>query len=89
MSNIQIVAHGDIDGVTSAAILFGQLAIEPEDINVVFTQPFLVDKVVIPDKVDQVYVVDIAINNRDPEMTADFVRRLGGKLVRWYDHHEG
>ena len=89
MSDKLIVAHGDIDGVTSAAILFGQLGIEPEDLNVVFTQPDLVDQVVIPDEVDQVYVVDIAINNRDPEMTADFVRRLGGKLVRWYDHHQG
>ena len=88
-NKILIVAHGDLDGITSAALLAEQLKIESEDLNVVFTQPSLVDQVVIPEEVEKVYVVDIAINNRDPEMTADFVRRLGGKLVRWYDHHEG
>jgi len=84
-----IIAHGDLDGETSAALLAEKHGIETEDLNVVFTQPFLVDQVVIPDEVDQVYVVDIAINNRDPAMTEKFIANLGAKLVRWYDHHEG
>ena len=88
-NKILIVAHGDLDGITSAALLAEQLGIETEDINVVFTQPFLVDQVVIPDDIEEVYVVDIAINNRDPAMTFNFIRNLRGKLVRWYDHHVG
>lgn len=88
-SKTLIIAHGDLDGITSAVLLAEQIGIETEDLNIVFTQPFLVDQIVIPDEINQVYVVDIAINNRDPKMTADFVRYLGGKLVRWYDHHQG
>ena len=88
-NKILIVAHGDLDGITSAALLAEQLGIEYEDLNVVFTQPFLVDKIVIPDEIEKVYVVDIAINNRDPGMTHKFIADLGDKLVRWYDHHEG
>jgi len=89
MSSTLIVAHGDLDGITSAALLAEQLGIESEDLNVVFTQPFLVDKIVIPDEVEKVYVVDIAINNRDPAMTHKFIADLGSRLARWYDHHEG
>ena len=84
-----IVAHGDLDGITSAALLAEKLGIETEDLNVVFTQPHMVDQVIIPDEVEKVYVVDIAINNRDPKMTEKFIANLGDKLVRWYDHHEG
>ena len=88
-NKILIVAHGDLDGITSAALLSEQLKIESEDLNVVFTQPFLVDKIIIPEEVDQVYVVDIAVNNRDREMTFNFIRSLRGKLIQWYDHHKG
>ena len=86
---ILMVAHGDLDGITSAALLAEQLKIESEDLNVVFTQPFLVDKIIIPDETEKVYVVDIAINNRDPTMTEKFIADLGPRLARWYDHHEG
>lgn len=88
-SEIIVIAHGDPDGIASAAILAEQLGINTEDIRVIFTQPYLVDRIVIPNDIENVYVVDIAINNRDPKMTADFVRKLRGKLVRWYDHHGG
>ena len=88
-NNILIVAHGDLDGITSAALLAEQLGISVEEVQVTFTQPFLVDKVKIADDMESVYVVDIAINNRNPEMTEQFIAQLGDKLVMWYDHHEG
>ena len=86
---ILIIAHGDLDGITSVALLAEKLGIAPEYVQVIFTQPFLVDKVKIPDEVEQVYVVDIAINNKDPEMTMNFIAKLGSKLVYWFDHHKG
>ena len=88
-NKILIVAHGDLDGMTSAALLAEQLGIESKDLSVVFTQPFLVDQVVIPSEIEKVYVVDLAVNNRDVEMTARFIERFGDKLVQWIDHHHG
>ncbi|MCK5026936.1 MAG: hypothetical protein KAS07_00805 [Candidatus Pacebacteria bacterium] len=70
-------------------MLAKSLGISSEEVNVIFTQPFLVDKVKIADDIDEVYVVDIAVNNRDVEMTKKFITKLGDKLVKWYDHHEG
>lgn len=85
-----VVAHGDLDGIVSAALLmnapYGLSVVETQ---VVFTQPFLVDEVEIPETVKRVFVVDIAVNNRDTEMTRKFIKKLGDKLVVWYDHHEG
>lgn len=87
--NVLIVAHGDLDGIVSAALLAEQLGISAEEVQVIFTQPFLVDKVEIPDGIESVYVVDIAVNNRNPEMTKRFIADLGDRLVMWYDHHQG
>lgn len=84
-----IVAHGDMDGIASAVLQAGLLNISPEDLMVVFCQPFTVDKIKIPEDVEQVYVVDIAVNNRDPQMTERFIENLGDKLAVWTDHHQG
>lgn len=83
-----IVAHGDLDGVVSAALLAKRNNWSLDDVKTTFTQPFSVNQVAVGDD-DEVYVVDIAINNRDPQMTQDFIVRLGPRLVRWYDHHAG
>ena len=84
-----IVAHGDLDGIVSATLVAEQLDISVEELKVVFTQPFLLDKIDISDDIEKVYVVDIAINNRDPQMTEQFIEQLGDRLVRWIDHHQG
>lgn len=84
-----IVAHGDMDGIASAALQAGLLNIPADDLMVLFCQPFTVDKIKIPDDVEQVYVVDIAVNNRDPQMTEQFIEYLGDKLAVWTDHHQG
>lgn len=89
MNKTLIFGHGDFDGIASAALLAKQLGISAEEIRVVFTQPFLVEKLVIPDDIEEVYVVDIAVNNRDVEMTKRFYESLGSRLKVWYDHHEG
>ncbi len=89
-----IVAHGDLDGIVSAVLVardwhdswkeFGGQA----ETLVTFVQPFTLDKVEV-EEVEAVFVVDIAVNNRNPQQTLDFVERLGDKLYRWYDHHHG
>ncbi len=89
ISRYLIVAHGDYDGIASAALLSESLGISVEELRVVFTQPFSLDQVEISDDVEQVYVVDLAVNNRDPEMTQRFYNRLGDRLRGWYDHHLG
>lgn len=87
----QIVAVGSVDGVlTTAAAL--RLIGNP-NIPVTFCQAFTVDKVSVdgwePER--SVLFVDLAVNNRAPEMTADFVRRIqeaGHTIAGICDEHD-
>jgi hypothetical protein len=82
-----VVSHGDLDGIISASTISINYNIPPE--NIIFTQPFLLDKISIPEDVEEIYVVDIAVNNRNPDMTKEFIERYRGKIRLWIDHHEG
>jgi len=90
---ITIVTHGDFDGAATAALTIARLKAvgiaNENEIDVIFTQPFLVDKVVIPENTTHVFVNDLAVNNRNPQMTKNFITSLGDKLISWIDHHEG
>ncbi len=85
-----IVATGSIDGIlTSAALL---RAIGNSDVAVQFTQAFTVNKVDVSawQPGQKVAFVDLAVNNREPQMTADFVRRIrdaGHEIVAVCDEH--
>jgi hypothetical protein len=82
-----VVSHGDLDGIISAATISINYNISPE--NIIFTQPFLLDKITIPEDTKEIYVVDIAVNNRNPNMTKEFIERYRDKIKLWIDHHEG
>lgn len=84
-----LVAHGDLDGIISAVLVIRKFGLPLGETEVVFVQPFTVNEVVIPCEAEKVYVVDVAVNNRDPEMTRTFISRIGGRLVWWFDHHQG
>lgn len=89
-SKILFIGHGDFDGVASVALLAKQLGIPAGEVRVIFTQPFLVEKLIIPDDdIERIFVVDIAMNNRDVEMTRKFIQSISNRLERWYDHHQG
>jgi len=87
MKNL-IITHGDVDGVICAAIIKARVERIGEDIDVVFTQPFLINKIDYS-SYDKVFVLDIAANNKNLQMTKDFINHLGQKLVMWGDHHKG
>ena len=84
-----IVATGSVDGIcTTAAVLRHGNA----DAEVIFTQAFQVDKIdpTTWKKNRTVLFVDLAVNNRDKAMTADFVRRIikdGHQIVGVCDEH--
>jgi len=82
-----VVSHGDLDGIISASIISVNYNIPVE--NIIFTQPFLLDKITIPEDTKEIYVVDIAVNNRGPDMTKEFIERYRDKIKLWVDHHEG
>jgi len=82
-----VVSHGDLDGIISASTISVNYNIPVE--NIIFTQPFMVDKITLPEDVEEIYVVDIAVNNRNPNMTKEFIERYRGKIRLWIDHHEG
>lgn len=83
-----IIAHGDMDGI-ACATLQAELLNITKDLMIIFCQPFTVDKIKIPEDVERVYVVDVAVNNRDLQMTENFIEQLGDRLVQWTDHHQG
>jgi len=93
-----IVAHGDLDGIVSAImmreIFKNTMTSEPE---VIFTRPHEVKRYnekahkkenrgIKTDIYDFIIVVDIAVNNRDPQSTINFVNSVKNKLL-WIDHH--
>ncbi len=88
---VLVIAHGDLDGIMSAALEMKRSGLSVAETQVIFTQPFLIDKIVIPESIEKIFVVDIAVNNRDTMMTEKFIEQIRDKnrLVAWYDHHEG
>ena len=88
-SNSCIIAHGDLDGIISAAVLVINLNIPVTKRNIIYTQPFELDKIIISDWIKKIYVTDIAVNNREPEMTKRFIDMYREEIVLWIDHHIG
>ena len=82
-----VVSHGDLDGIISASIISVNYNVPAE--NIIFTQPFLLDKIYIPQDTEEICIVDIAVNNRNPETTKEFIEKYKYKIRLWVDHHEG
>jgi hypothetical protein len=81
-----IIAHGDVDGVSSAVLLIKALHIVPFEI--LFAQPHQVNALRIePD--EEIFVTDIAPNNRNSQMTLQFIRSHNNNIELWVDHHKG
>jgi len=86
-----IVAHGDLDGILSAAALM----IESPDLagtRTIFGSPAQMDFVVNEiekGNYNEIYVCDIAPNNKNPDTTRHFIEHIDDRLKAWYDHHKG
>ena len=88
---VTIVTHGDLDGVVCGALWARRLlkaGLKRKEIEIIFAQPF---QLPVPEDIkgEQVAVFDIAVNNRDPEMTMRFIEEIKDKLIAWIDHHKG
>lgn len=79
----QILTHGDCDGIISAA----SVKTANSDAKVVFTQPFLLHK--LPDLTEDTILMDLAVDQRNPQASIDWATRNKEKIVLWVDHHEG
>jgi hypothetical protein len=82
-----ILTHGDLDGVGSAFLLIKAKKIS--DFVVIFTQPHQLDRINLPPDVQELYVTDIAVNNRDVNMTKNFIKTYDPVIKIWADHHKG
>ena len=80
-----IVCHGDGDGLISAAIIAKSIS----KTEIIITQPFLLDKITVDTNVEKIFIVDIAVNNKNVAMTTDFAKKHEGKIALWADHHAG
>lgn len=86
-----IIAVGSVDGVLTTAAFLRAFGLGGAEI--IFCQAFTVDKVAVdqwqPNR--KVLFIDLAVNNRDEQMTVDFVARLtraGHKIVGVCDEHD-
>ena len=65
---ITIVTHGDLDGLTSASILYDTLLNKnfKERINIQITQPFslhsLLRRIGLGEKLEKLYILDIGLD---------------------------
>ncbi len=90
---IHVIATGSVDGVLTTAAFLRVIGLHEEKAGVEFTQAFTVDKLNPAQWPEgrQVVFVDLAVNNQNPEMTADFVRRIreaGHEIVAVCDEHD-
>lgn len=87
-----IISVGSVDGILTTAALCAVLHdITNEWPTVSWCQAFTVDQVILPNDPHEIYLVDLAVNNRDPQMTRDFVARISGcghRLVGIVDEHD-
>ena len=87
VDSVEIISHGDVDGVCAAALL---LAAHP-NAKMTFTQPTQIEDALKNTNARLVLIADIAfpaIPKRRDDLVA-LLQSMGnaGRTVRWYDHH--
>lgn len=82
-----IVCHGDCDGIIGAACIIKEYKLPIDKTGIVFTQPFLLDRVEVSDKIKAIFVIDMAVNNHDLSVTLNFADKYKHRIVVWSSHH--
>jgi len=88
----QVIAVGSVDGICTTSALLRLIGRKADEIGLEFCQAFTVDKIAPSTWQDgrKVALVDLAVNNRDAEMTRAFVARVkeaGHEIVAVIDEH--
>ncbi|MEM4753289.1 DHHA1 domain-containing protein [Pyrobaculum sp.] len=83
---LTILAHGDADGVCSAALVKAALRDQYSEIQVVFTHPVDLVKDFQQYARGDVYIVDVAIDEKAAQEVQKLFRAYGGRVV-YIDHH--
>jgi len=90
---IKIITHGDLDGITSASIIYDILLRKQERIIVHIAQPFnlytLLRNTTLENSIKEVYILDIGLDETTWEKTYQELKILREKNVKihWIDHH--
>jgi hypothetical protein len=84
--NVLFLLHGDLDGIISGVKFYPIIEPIAKRIEILFTQPHWIHEHSHADIYDLIVVLDIAVNNRDKQMTYNFIKKHGDHLV-WIDHH--
>ncbi|AFA39505.1 Single-stranded DNA-specific exonuclease [Pyrobaculum oguniense TE7] len=83
---LTILAHGDADGVCSAALVKAALRGQYGEIQVIFTHPVDLPKDFQQYARGDVYIVDVAIDEKAAQEVQRLFRAYGGRVV-YLDHH--
>jgi Single-stranded DNA-specific exonuclease len=78
---LTVLAHGDADGVCSAAVVKAALAGEYETVRVYFTRPVDLVKDFEAFAEGDVYIVDVAIDEKTTEEVRRAFRSYGGLCI--------
>ncbi|WP_218042171.1 DHHA1 domain-containing protein [Infirmifilum lucidum] len=93
MVRITLIAHGDIDGLASAAIVIAHYLYKEKQLKyqLYFAQPFSLHVTLNRAEVSAsnvLYILDVALYREHWEQVSQRVLGLRGKLeVNWVDHH--
>ncbi|ABL88558.1 phosphoesterase, DHHA1 [Pyrobaculum islandicum DSM 4184] len=83
---LTVFAHGDADGVCSAAVVVAALAGEYDEVEVYFTHPVDLLEDFREFARGDVYIVDVAIDEKAAEEAGRVFAGYGGRVV-YVDHH--
>ncbi|PUA33701.1 MAG: hypothetical protein B7O98_01675 [Zestosphaera tikiterensis] len=83
---LTILAHGDSDGVCSAAIAKAALSSRYDEVKVFFTHPAGLLEDLTNFASGDLIIVDVAINETHVENIRNYLRNYGGE-VTYIDHH--
>ncbi|MGC9131404.1 MAG: DHHA1 domain-containing protein [Pyrobaculum sp.] len=83
---LTIMAHGDADGVCSAALVKAALAGDYDEVRIYFTHPVDLVKDFREAAAGDVYIVDVAIDEKIAGEAREVFSRYTGRVV-YIDHH--
>ncbi len=91
MGDYVVITHTDLDGVTSSSLVLKHLRNNygVTKVDVRFTQPHRLHKLLKTVKSTNVFICDLGVNTNTYNVVVDEVRRLisNGATIYWFDHH--
>ena len=88
-----IICSEDYAGLIGAAIVGKFLkavsGLDRSEMMFVTTSPAKLNQVTVDDDIKDIYVINVAVNAKHPEIALEFVKKHSPKIALWVDNHPG